>query len=130
MKNSLTKKQLREFGLLIGFALPLMIGLVIPVIWGHNFRLWTLWVGITSITVSIIKPKLLTQPYKAWMLLGHMLGWINSRIILGIIFFLVVQPISLIMKVFGYDPLRKKNLGLKTYRENCQSKKIDLTRIF
>ena len=130
MKNSLNKIQLREFGFLIGFTFPLMIGFVLPVIWGHNFRLWTLWVGVCFITVAIIKPKLLANPYKAWMLLGHMLGWVNSSIILGIVYFFVVQPISITMRVFGYDPLKKKKLRLKTYRENIKSKKIDLTRIF
>ena len=59
------------------------------------------------------------------------LGRIISPIIMSIIFFLVVTPIALIMKLFSYDPLqRKKNPKNKTYREIKHNKQIDLTQIF
>ena len=44
--------------------------------------------------------------------LGNILSWINSRLILGIVF-AILQPIALIMKIFGYDPLRKKQRNNK-----------------
>ena len=43
------------------------------------------------------------------MKIGNALGWINSRIILGFIFVLVVQPIALIMNISGYDPVLDEN---------------------
>ena len=46
MKESISKKQLREFGLLIGLGIPIVIGWGIPAIGGHMFRFWTLWIGI------------------------------------------------------------------------------------
>ena len=64
------------------------------------------------------------------MVLGHSLGWINSRIVLGLIFLVVLQPIALIMKVVGYDPLREKKTKKDSYREKRSDQKIDLTRIF
>ena len=64
------------------------------------------------------------------MAIGHFLGKINSRIILGLVFILVVQPIAIIMKIFKYDPLRKKFEKKKSYREIKKYHKIDLTRIF
>ena len=64
------------------------------------------------------------------MALGHFLGWINSQIILGLVFIFVLQPIAYIMRLTGYDPLRTKRKGEKTYRENCQDHKTDLKRIF
>ena len=130
MKSSISKKQLREFGFLIGFGFPILIGWILPTISGHFFRSWTLWVGIPTLTLGILKPNLLFYPYKAWMALGHVLGWINSRIILGLVFLVILQPIALIMRVFSYDPLRKKKSNRKSYRENIEYKKIDLTRIF
>ena len=65
------------------------------------------------------------------MVLGHILGWINSRILLGLVFILILIPIALIMKVLGYDPLRQnfKKKFLISYRE-LKSNKVDLTRIF
>ena len=64
------------------------------------------------------------------MLIGLALGWINSRIILGLVFFLVLQPIALIMKFVGYDPLKIKKNNERSYRENKKDHKVDLTRIF
>ena len=64
------------------------------------------------------------------MALGHFLGWINSHIILGLVFILLLQPIAYIMRLTGYDPLRTKRKGEKTYRENRKDHNIDLKRIF
>ena len=130
MKESISKKQLREFGFLIGLGFPILIGFIIPAFGGHAFRAWTLFVGLPSFILGILKPSLLFYPYKAWMKLGLALGWINSRIILGLIYFIVLLPISLIMKIFGYDPLRKKKSNKLSYRENKKNLDIDLTRIF
>ncbi len=130
MKSSISKKQLREFGFLIGLGVPILIGWVLPSISGHLFRSWTLWIGIPSLLIGILKPRFLYYPYKGWMSLGHSLGWINSRIVLGMVFLIVLQPIALIMKVFRYDPLRKRKRDDKSYRENKQNHSIDLTRIF
>ena len=130
MKISIYKKQLREFGFLIGLGIPIFIGWIIPSIGGHVFKSWTLWVGIPSLLVGILKPDLLLYPYKGWMAIGHVLGWINSRIILGLVFLIVLQPIALIMRVFGYNPLREGKSKQKSYRENNAFHKIDLKRIF
>ena len=130
MKESISKKQLREFGLLIGLGIPVVIGWVIPAIGGHMFRTWTLWIGLPSLITGITQPSLLLYPYKGWMKLGHVLGWINSRIILGLVFLIVLQPIALIMRLFNYDPLRKKKNNQTSYREVIKEKSIDLNRIF
>ena len=116
MKSYITKKQLREFGFLIGFAFPILIGYIIPLIGGHLFRSWTLWIGIPFLIFGTIFPELLFYPYKGWMKLGNFLGWINSRIILGLIFIFVVQPIALIMRFFNYDPLKTKKINTNSYR--------------
>ena len=130
MKNSISKKQLREFSLLIGFAFPIIIGWILPALAAHNFRTWTLLIGIPILIIGLIKPSLLFYPYKVWMQIGSILGWFNSRLILGFIFYFVLLPISFMMKIFGYDPLRLKKNNQKSYREFTQEKKIDLTRIF
>ncbi len=130
MKESISKTQLREFGFLIGFGFPIIIGWIIPAISGHIFRSWSLWVGCPSLILGILKPSLLFYPYKAWMKLGHALGWINSRIILGLVFILVLQPIAFIMNLFGYDPLRRKKNVEDSYREKNEHRIKNLTRIF
>ena len=130
MKETITKKQLREFGLLIGFGFPILIGWLLPSIFGHQFRAWTLWIGVPGLILGLTAPRLLHYPYKSWMALGHALGWINSHIILGLVFIFVLQPIAYIMRLTGYDPLRTIRKKGKTYRENRKNYKTDLTRIF
>ena len=130
MKDAISKKQLREFGLLIGFGFPILLGWLFPSLFGYEFRTWTLWVGSPSLILGLTAPHLLHYPYKSWMALGHILGWINSRIILGLVFIFILQPISLIMRIFGHDPLRTKKLTQKSYREVIKNKKVNLKKIF
>tara|TARA_Y100000991_G_C21938184_1_gene333992 strand:+ start:378 stop:770 length:393 start_codon:yes stop_codon:yes gene_type:complete len=130
MQEKISKKQLLEFGLLIGFGFPLLIGWLFPAISGHGFRIWTLLVGVPAFIIGMTSPRLLYYPYKGWIALGNILGWINSKIILGLVFILILQPIAFIMYLTGYDPLRRRRKGENTYRENRQNHKSDLTRIF
>tara|TARA_B100000242_G_C42742348_1_gene346262 strand:+ start:107 stop:502 length:396 start_codon:yes stop_codon:yes gene_type:complete len=130
LNKSITKKQLREFGLILVFFIPIIFGWLVPFLFGHKFRTWTIWIGSISFLITIFNPFFLFYPYKLWMAIGDLLAWINSRLILGLVFLFVLQPIALIMKFSGYDPLRIKKVNKKSYRENKKDVRIDLTRIF
>ena len=130
MQSSSQKKQLREFGVLIAFGFPIIIGWILPIVSGHIFRIWTLWIGIPSLFIAIVKPTLLKYPYKIWIRIGNILGFINSHIILGAIFFLILFPLSIFMKLTGYDPLKKKNFNTHSYREIRKDDSINLEKIF
>ena len=130
MRTSISKKQLREFGFLIGLGFPIIIGWLIPAITGHLFRLWTLLLGFPVLILAILKPSLLSYPYKIWIAIGIALGWINSKLILGLVYLIILQPIAIFMNIFGYDPLRKKKSNQLTYREIKKDENFDLTRIF
>ena len=130
MKEIISNKRLLEFGLLTGFGFPLLIGWLIPLLTGHGFRVWTLWVCFIGLLFGMTSPRLLYYPYKIWMKLGLTLGWVNSRIILGLVYMIVLLPIAFVMRLIGYDPLRTKQSGEKTYRENRKDHQTDLTRIF
>ena len=130
-KVTITKRTLREFGFIFGVGLPLIIGWLIPLLFGHAPRIWTLFVGLPTLILSVLFPNFLKLPYKVWMKIGLILGWINSKIILGIVFFLILIPISIMMKLFKHDPLnRKQSNNISTYRELLSNHKIDLTKIF
>ena len=85
---------------------------------------------MSAIGFTLLTPKILYYPYLIWMKLGYILGWINNKIILGLVFIIVLIPIGFIMKVFGYDPLKIRQIKKSTYKENRQNHKIDLNRIF
>ena len=130
MNNHIPQKTLREFGFFIGFTFPFLIGWLLPLFGDHSFRTWTLYISIPSIISAITKPGLLLYSYKAWMKLWQILGWLNSRIILGLVFLIVLQPTALVMRIFGYDPLKTKKIVQKSYRENKTNQKINLKKIF
>ena len=132
MQKIPTNKELRDFGILIGIFFPLFIGWLIPLCYGHSFKTWTILISLPSVLIGTLSPKTLFYPYKGWMKLGNFLGLINSHIILGLVFIFVLIPISLIMNLFNYDPLRKrKNKKLnESYREPKKNHMINLNKIF
>ena len=130
MRKSISNKQLRQFGFLLGFGFPIFIGWLLPAITGHLFRSWSLWIGCPALVLGILKPSLLLYPYKGWMKLGLALGWINSKLILGLVYLIILQPIAIFMNIFGYDPLKKKKSDQTSYREIKKDENFDLTRIF
>lgn len=125
-----TSKQLRDFGLLLGVVFPLLLGWFLPALRNHSFQAWTLWIGIPGLTLGLLAPRTLIWPYRGWMALGHALGWINGHIILGAVFLLVLQPIAAIMRIKGYDPLRRRRTNNNTYKETVSERNLDFKRPF
>ncbi|MEB3235577.1 MAG: SxtJ family membrane protein [Cyanobacteriota bacterium] len=125
-----SRRQLREFGLLIGFAFPLLLGWLLPALHGAPFRSWTLVIAVPALLLGLLAPQTLAAPYRSWMALGHGLGWINSHIILGVVFVLVLQPIALLMRLAGHDPLRRRRNDTVSYREQRGGPATNFKRIF
>jgi hypothetical protein len=78
----------------------------------------------------MLAPRTLIWPYRGWMALGHALGWINGHIILGAVFLLVLQPIAVVMRLKGYDPLRRRRTNNNTYKETVSERNLDFKRPF
>ena len=130
MTKNPSEKELKQFSILIGLIFPLLIGLIIPYLTGHGFRFWTLIIALPVLFLGQVKPILLNKIYKIWMKLCEILGWVNSRLILGLVFVLIIQPTSLIMRLFSYDPLKKKKSSEDSYKEYRKVYDIRLDRTF
>jgi Saxitoxin biosynthesis operon protein SxtJ len=116
MQNEITIKQLRSFGLLIGGIFAL-IGLWPVVVHNVDPRWWSLVVAIVLILPALVYPKSLFWIHKGWMAVGHVLGWINTRIILGVVFYVIVTPIGMFRRWLGRDPMgRQLRPDLDSYR--------------
>ena len=99
-------KQLRSFGLMVGGIFALMG--VWPALWrGQPLRLWGVIVGGALIALALVWPHSLAQVYRFWMAVGAVLGWINTRLILGVLFYGLFTPLGLIMRLRGKDPMRR-----------------------
>jgi hypothetical protein len=57
--------------------------------------------------LAFVWPSSLTQVYRLWMIVGEVLGWLNTRIILGVLFYALFTPIGLYMRLRGKDPMRR-----------------------
>lgn len=108
IKTQVTNKELRNFGLVFATGVLLIFGLFFPWILENPWPRWP-WILAGAVSLpALVMPVLLSPVYKVWMKIGHALGWLNSRIILGIIFFIMFAPIGLMLRVFGKDFLRQK----------------------
>jgi len=108
MKNSINIKRKNNitFGILF-FIFFLIVGLY-PLISNEPIRIWSIIVSLVFLTVTIIKPNLFTFLNKLWIKFGILLGKIISPIVMGLVFFFVVTPIGIFVKI-----LKKDVMGLK-----------------
>ncbi|SRR5690349_3881294 len=101
-----TMRDLRQFGLLVGGVFA-VIGLWPVVFRSESPRLWATILGSLLIVLGAIAPQSLQQAHKGWMKVGHVLGSINTKIILGIIYYLLITPMGLVMRLMGKDPMHR-----------------------
>ncbi|MBF0239013.1 MAG: hypothetical protein HQM12_15025 [SAR324 cluster bacterium] len=77
---------------------------------------WFIGVALALMFVTLFLPQVLSPIYKIWMKFGDILGWINSHILLSLIYYGLFTPTGLIMKLLGKDPiLKKKNSNTTSY---------------
>ena len=100
----------RSFGLVF-FVVFFVISLW-PILSENEIRIWSLILSVIFLILGILNSKILTPLNKVWFRFGIFLGNFISPIVMGIIFFMVVTPTSLLVRVFGKDLLSlKKNQG-------------------
>ena len=103
----------RSFGLVF-FVVFLLIA-IYPLINNGELRIWSSIIAIIFLILGLINSKVLTPLNKLWFKFGLLLGKIVSPLIMGIIFFLVVTPTGLIMRIIGKDLLNLKFNKKKSY---------------
>ena len=101
-----SKKNNITFGVLF-FIFFLIVGLY-PLISSGAIRIWSVIVSLVFLIITIIKPNLFAPLNKLWIKFGVLLGKIISPIIMGLVFFFVVTPIGILVKI-----LKKDVMGLK-----------------
>ena len=100
------KKTLREFGLTIGAILVILGGVAL---WrGRGAYVYLITAGILSIVLGAAMPRALKPPQKIWMALGVVLGFFVSRVILGTLFYLVITPINMVIRLLRKDILDQR----------------------
>ena len=103
----------KSFGIVF-FVVFLVIALY-PLINNEDIRLWSLVVSLIFIILGLLNSQILTPLNKLWFKFGILLGKIISPFVMGVIFFLVVTPIGLIMRLIGKDVLNLRYHKDKSY---------------
>jgi len=120
-KLEVTKSDLRKFGFIMGSMFALIFGLIFPWITDKTSQTWPIWPFIVLAvfwTIAVVAPQSLRSVNDLWLKVGNVLGFINTRIILGVMFFLMIFPIGMLLKLFGKDSMdRKLSSETDTYRK-------------
>jgi hypothetical protein len=116
MPEPKSRKDLRSFGLIVGGIFGL-IGLWPLLRHGLPVRVWAVALAVPLILAALVLPASLRYPYRVWNLVGHCLGWVNTRILMILMFYAIFTPAALVMKAIGRDALsRRLDKSAKTYR--------------
>ena len=100
------RKDLRKFGMTMAIAF-FIITLLILIRHKHSILPTSVISGI-FLVLAFALPSLLEPVYILWMKLAKVLSWVNTRLILSILFYLILTPMGLVMKLFGVDLLERK----------------------
>ena len=96
----------KSFGVL--FSIVFFLIATWPLLEGSTIRLWSLFIALIFLVFAFLKPELLKPLNIGWIKFGELLGKIIAPIVMGLIFFFILTPISFIIRIFGKDLLRIK----------------------
>ncbi len=118
----------RSFGIIF-FIVFLTIALW-PLLASDNIRLWSLCISVIFFFLGIFNSKLLTPINKLWIKFGLLLGQIVSPVVMAIIFFGIVTPTGLILRIFGKDILKLNKNNSNSYWENKDNSNNNMNNQF
>ena len=119
----------RSFGIVFFFVFVIVS--LWPLINENSLRVWSIFVAIIFLILGLMNSKLLTPLNILWFKFGKLLGFIIAPIVMGIVFFVVITPTGLIMKIIGKDLLNNKyNNKNKSYWINRDKTKSTMKQQF
>ena len=124
-KNA-TALELKKFGFIFATFLFSIFYVLLPWLKDSAHPSVVLYVALCIAFVSFLSPRLLRPLFYLASIIGSVLGAINNRLILSLIFFLIFSPLAILMRVFSKnDSMRAKiDKDLKTYRVLCADKNL------
>ena len=104
--STANKSSEKSFGLL--FGLVFLIISIWPLFFIGDLRLWSLIISIIFFSISFIKPNILRPLNIIWIKFGEVLGVVIAPIVMAFVYFFILTPISIIVRIFGKDLLNLK----------------------
>lgn len=94
-------EELKAFARTMIWAFPLVFMGLLPWIFSHAIHWWPAAVSGVLLVLHFVYPQGIYYPYRVWMAIAGVLGWINTRLILGFAFYVLIFPIGLLMRSLG-----------------------------
>ncbi len=136
MKTMMTDKlkQEKQFALMMSWAVPLFFFVLLPWFFSFNRHAWPIVVSGLFLVLYFILPQWISYPYRLWMFISVIMGWVNTRIILGLTYYVMILPMGLVLKMLGklhYQPdIDKQRQSYYILTETKKIDKDDLERPF
>lgn len=128
----LSPRDLRRFAFTI--AIPLTLLAVLSAWRGHTFPPAVLGGAAVALAgLGLASPEILRPVHRFWMGMAEALGWFNTRLLLSLVYFLMMTPIGIVMRLLGRDPLNRRLNDRASYwvkRMECRDPKDSMERQF
>mgnify|MGYP000173611642 CR=1 FL=1 len=99
---------LKQFALTMAWAFPAVFSGLLPWLFEFNVPLWPLTISVGFLLLWAFIPRWIYYPYRVWMAIAGILGWVNTRLILGLSFYVLIAPFGLVLQLFGKLQYRSK----------------------
>ena len=120
-----TLKEIRSFGLIFSLLVVLIFGGLMPWLFNQSMSVWPFGLSAITVLLALLAPSTLRPLHSLFIKLGTLLGFINTRILLFIIFFGLFLPVSIVMWLAKRDILGRKPSTVDSYRKPSQPRPRD-----
>jgi len=110
----LDKKGLRKFGFTTGAIIVILFGLLLPWLRDRPLPWWPFSIAAILCIWALVAPVSLNLVYQPWMKVGLVLGWINTRIILGVVFWVIILPLGILLRLLKENKVLRMTNGFDT----------------
>jgi hypothetical protein len=117
--------ELRHFGLLMAALLIAVFGLLLPWLFGRAWPTWPWILGALFALPALLRPALLAPVERGWLCFGHAMGRINTMLLLGLAYFLLITPLAFLLRLFGHDALRRPGASPDTFRRGSRQREAN-----
>lgn len=128
----MNKQEYRKFGLIMALFISMIFGVLMPWIFNHAFARTPWIVGSFLAGWALVHPVSLAIIYRPWMAMAKVLGHINTTIILSLIFYILITPAALVLRLAGKDAMERKleRAASSYWKESGENTKSNMENIY
>ena len=116
-RNQQESQEQKTFGQVTGLAVAIIFGLFLPWLFVSDYPRWPWIIALVLWIFAYTCPVALRPVSRAWLTVGHLLAWFNTRVLLGLMYYTVFLITGLAMRLVGKDPMaRKRDGSIESYR--------------